>query len=260
MKETRSNTTRHNISRDSLFNGELTCYQHEKGYRFSIDAVLVAHFMDVRQNDRILDLGTGCGIICLILLYRHQSRVREVCGIEVQHGLADLADKNIQANGFEEGGRIIQGDIKFILDLVQPESFDKIICNPPFYTPGSGRENEIEETSHARHQILADLQDFLMAAASAVKNKGSVYFIYPADRACEFVLIAQSFKLEVKKLQFVYSYPQKGGSARLVLIHCLKNGGKGVEIMNPFYVYRQKNGTFSSEMQEFYNPLSLCSQ
>lgn len=258
MSETRSNTTRPNLSRDSLFNGELTCFQHEKGYRFSIDAVLIAHFLEVRQNDRILDLGTGCGVICLILLYRHQSRVREVYGIEVQHGLAELAEKNLQANGFEERGRIIQGDVKSILDLVQPESFDKIICNPPFYTPGSGRENTIEEANLARHQILADLQDFLMAAASAVKNKGSVYFIYPADRVCEFVLIAQSFKLEVKRLQFVYSYPQKGDAARLVLIHCLKNGGSGVEIMSPFYVYLQKDGAFSSEMQEFYNNNADC--
>ncbi len=242
-----------NISRDTLFDGELICFQHEKGYRFSIDAVLLAHFLDARQNDRILDLGTGCGIISLILLYRHYNVVGEVCGIDIQSGLADLARTNIQTNGFEERGKVVEGDIKNIQTLIQPESYDKIICNPPFYFPGSGRTNTIEEVNLARHQIMATLHDFLFAAVSAVKNRGAVYFVYPADRLCEFVLSAQSVKLEIKKLQFVYSYPHETDSARLVLIHCLKNGGAGTEILAPFYVYRKKNGEFSLEMQNFYN-------
>lgn len=240
------------VSRDSLFEGELICFQHAKGYRFSIDAVLVAHFMDVRKNDRILDLGTGCGIICLILLYRYYSKVREICGIDIQSSLAKLARKNLLANDLSERGRIIEGDIKEIQNLIQPESYDKIVCNPPFYTPGSGRTSTVEEANLARHQILATLQDFLQAAAIVVKNRGSVYFIYPAEKVCEFVLCAQMYKLEVKRIQFVYSYPHETHSARLVLIHCLKNGGAGTEIMVPFYVYCEKNGPFSPEMQACY--------
>lgn len=242
-----------NESCDSLFDGELICFQHQKGYRFSIDSVLVAHFVDVKQGDSILDLGTGSGIIGMILLYRWRERVREVCGIEMQQALAELARKNFQTNDFKSLGRIMQGDIKEIDKLIQPESYDKIVCNPPFFTPASGRTNKNLEAQMARHQILATLDDFLRASAFAVKNGGAVSYVYPAEQICEFIACAKKFRLEVKKIQFVYSYPHKTAIARLVLIQCLKNGGEGTEILPPFYVYREKNGHFSSEMQDFYN-------
>lgn len=241
-----------NLSRDSLFDGELICFQHQKGYRFSIDSVLVAHFIDVKQSDRILDLGTGSGIISMILMYRWRDRVREVSGIEVQQGLAGLARKNFQTNDLEQLGRIMQGDIKEIDKLIRPESYDKIVCNPPFYTPASGRTNKNPEAQMARHQILATLQDFLGASAFAVKNGGTVSFVYPADRICDFISFAKISRLEIKKIRFVYSYPHKTAKARLVLIQCLKNGGAGTEILPPLYIYCEKNGEFSSEMQDFY--------
>jgi tRNA1Val (adenine37-N6)-methyltransferase len=240
------------ISRDSLFDGELICFQHQEGYRFSLDAILLAHFVAVRQHDRILDLGTGSGIISMILLYRWRNRIDEVCGIEIQQGLAELASKNFQANDLEKSGRIVQGDIKKIETLTKPEVYDKIVCNPPFYTQASGRTNRNPEAQLARHQILATLEDFLSAAAFAVKNGGTVFFVYPADLLCEFVAFAQKCRLAVKKIQLVYSYPHKTAPARLVLIQCLKNGGMGAEILPPFYIYCQKNGKFSSEMQQFY--------
>ncbi len=239
-------------SRDSLFDGELICFQHQTGYRFSIDSVLVANFIDVRPNDRILDLGSGSGVISMILLYRWLDVVREVSGIEVQHGLAELAKKNYQINNFVQLGRIIQGNVLEIDKLVKPESYDKIVCNPPFYTPTSGRINKNTEVQLARHQILATLQDFLRASAYAVRNGGTVSFIYPAERSCEFVFFAKKNKLEVKKIQFVYSYPSKTATARLVLLQCIKNGGAGTEILPPFYIYCEKNGEFSVEMQDFY--------
>ena len=240
------------ISHDSLFEGELICYQHQKGYRFSIDSVLVAHFVEVRKNDRILDLGTGSGIICMLLLYRWRDRIGEVSGIEIQQGLAELAGKNFQANNLEQFGRIMQGDIKEIDKLVKPESYDKIVCNPPFYNPASGRTNENPEAQLARHQILATLQDFLCASAFAVKNGGVVSFVYPAEQICEFISSAKKVRLEIKKIQFVYSYPGKSAIARLALVQCLKNGGGGTVIPPPLYVYCEKNGAYSAEILDFY--------
>lgn len=240
------------ISRDSLFDGELTCFQHQKGYRFSVDSVLVAHFVNVKQNDRILDLGAGAGVISLILMYRWRDKVKEVTGIEVQQGLADLAEKNFQYNDFQLLGRIITGNIQKIETLIKPESYDKIVCNPPFYIPTSGRISTHSEAQRARHQILATLQDFLAAAAFAVKNGGVVTFIYPAEQISCFIFTAEKYRLAVKKIQFVYSYPHASASARLALIQCFKNGGAGTDILPPFYIYSEKNGAFSSEMQVFY--------
>jgi len=241
-----------NLSCNSLFDGELICYQHLKGYRFSIDAVLAAHFIEVRKNDRILDLGTGTGIIAMILLYRWQNRVREVSGIEVQQGLAGLARKNWQANGFLPHGRIIEGDIKDIDKLIRPESYDKIVCNPPFYSPTAGRLNKNSEARLARHQILATLEDFLYASAYGVKKGGAVSFIYPAEQSCSFILLADKFQLQVKKIQFVFSCPHQTDPARLALLQCRKKGGPGTEILPPFFVYGKNTRDYSREMQDFY--------
>lgn len=240
------------ISRDGLFDGELICYQHQKGYRFSIDSVLLAHFVEIKHGDAILDLGTGCGIIAMILLYRWQDRIRQVSGIEVQQGLANLAGKNLVANNLDQLGHIIQGDIKEINKLVLAESYDRIVCNPPFYAPMSGRINKNQETQTARHQILATLQDFLCATAFAVKNGGEIFYIYPAERMSEFITLAEQYRLQVKKLQFVYGYPHSANPARLVLIRCCKNGGRGVEVLPPLYIYCQKNGDFSPEIKKYY--------
>ena len=252
VEERGNSQDKEGITGDSLFDGDLTCCQRTAGYRFSIDAVLLAHFAEVRRGDRILDLGTGCGIIMLILLYRWGERIQEVVGLEIQEGLTDLAARNLKANGLEQKGRVLAGDIKKILDLVPAESFDTVVCNPPFYQCGSGRESDNTEAKLARHQCLATLDDFLQASAAAVRNKGSVYCIYPADQIARFTVLAGRNRLEVKKLQFIYGYPQEESEARLVLVHCLKNGGTGTKILPPFYVYSQKNGAFSPEMQKFY--------
>jgi len=201
-----------------------------------------------------LDLGTGSGIIAMILLYRWQDRIGEVLGIELQPGLAELAEKNLQVNGFSRYGRVIYGDIKEIDKMIGAESYDKIVCNPPFYRPGAGRSSSNPEAEQARHQVLATVEDFLRAAAFAVKNGGEVAFIYPAERLCEFIISAGKYRLEVKKIQFIYSYPHTTASARLVLIQCLKNGGGGTDILSPFYIYGEKNGEYSKEMQDLYTP------
>jgi tRNA1Val (adenine37-N6)-methyltransferase len=240
------------VSQDCLFEGDLQCSQSIDGYRFSIDSVLVAHFVKVRDNDRILDLGTGCGILMLILLYRWAGRISEIVGVEVQQNLAGLARKNLQTNGFETRGQIVEGDIKNLASFFAPEAFDTIVCNPPFYDHGSGRQSYNFEARLARHQILADLDDFLLASSLAVKNKGTVYFIYPAGLIGTFITLLSQYRLVVKRLRFVYSYPQMKHDARLVLIECKKNGGGGANILAPLYIYQEKNGAMTKEMQEYY--------
>lgn len=240
------------ISRDSLFDGELICYQYQKGYRFSIDAVLLAHFVTVKKGDSLLDLGSGSGIIPMILLYRRKNLIRHIVGIEVQQELADLAATNLTANSFDSLGRIIHGDIKKIDTLITPESYDTIVCNPPFYAPASGRLSQNQQSLLARHQISGTLEDFLRAAAFAVKNGGDVYFIYPAEGIGACISQAAKYRLEIKTLQFVYSYPHATDPARLVLIRWCKNGGPGTEVLPPLYVYGQKNGDYSPEIQKYY--------
>lgn len=241
-------------SRDTLFNGRLTCMQHTAGYRFSVDAILAAHFQVPCKGASLLDLGAGCGVISIIAMYRWAGRIREICALEVQPQLAELALCNFRQNGFSDKCRVVTGDFRNILQYVPAESFSQVICNPPYYRRGSGRTSGDIESLHARHQILADLHDTVGAAAAAVKNRGTVVFVYPAEGLGELLSELSQAKLEPKRLQCVYSYPDAAAAACLVLVAAVKNAGHGVKVMPPFYIYTRKNGEFSPQMKKIYLP------
>jgi len=242
----------HNLDKNSLFDGELHCDQHVEGYRFSIDAVLLAHYISVKKNERILDIGTGSGVISLILLYRYVDLIAECSGIEIQKNLFELAKNNIKINRFEHKNKIFNCDVKSINEYCLAESYDRIVCNPPFYPPNSGRNNIVTESNIARHQKAGGLDAFLAGAAYAVKNRGSVYFIYPAEHLAEFLLTATIHNLEGKNLRFIYNYPKSTKGAKLVLIKTTKNGGKGLVVSDPLYIYTHKNGPYTPEVDAYY--------
>lgn len=246
------NVPEQSVSCDTLYDGDIICYQHQNGYRFSIDSVLLANFLTVRRDDKLLELGGGCGVVSLIILYRWLYLVGGISAIEIQPALAELARQNFVVNGFEEKATSIEGDIREIKTLVGPESYDMVISNPPFYLPSAGRMNRNREAQQARHQLNGKVVDFFAAAAFAVKNGGSFFCIYPADRVAELLAVSAIHKLIAKKIQFIYSYPDDNMTARLVLTEFKKNGGEGMEVLPPFYIYGQRNGDYSSEMKRFY--------
>jgi tRNA1Val (adenine37-N6)-methyltransferase len=186
------------------------------------------------------------------MAYRWGNIVKSITGLEIQPPLAHLARKNMTLNGFYEFCRIITGDVTRLLQYVKRESFSRVACNPPFYKDGTGRTNRNRESLHARHQILGTLEDFVFAAAAAVKNGGSTYFVYPAEGLTDLLVLNKKHKLEPKQIRLIYSYPHPDKSAKLVLVKSIKNGGDGVAIMPPFYVYTEKNGGYSADMENYY--------
>lgn len=244
------------FSDDSMFDGELICRQHKNGYRFSIDAVLAAHFHIPKKGERILDLGCGCGIIGLLMMFRWPETIDFVSSLEIQPSLKKLADHNYAANGYADRCTCQLGDTRNILEYFEPESFSHVVCNPPFYQITQGRQNVDSESRVARHQVAGDLDDFVRAAAAVVKNRGSAVFVYPADMFLDLSNALNHVRLIIKKIQFIYSYPNSTKEAKLVVVECKKNGGKGVKILPPFYIYSERKGSYSQEMQILYNQLS----
>ncbi len=241
------------MQKDSLFDGKLVCYQHKSGYRFSIDSVLLAHFADVRKNEKILDLGTGCGVIGLILCYRHQAKKISLTGIEYQSDLADLALANIAENGFQKQFSVIREDLNRYRTVVKPESFSLVTANPPFYAQGSGRVNKNIEATAARHQGESGLVGFLEAAAFAVKNRGRVVLIYPAESISALISLLQGQRLIPKKIQFIYPYPESD-NANLVIVEAMKNGGTSSSVFAPLYIYQFKNGPYTKQVESMFLP------
>jgi tRNA1Val (adenine37-N6)-methyltransferase len=238
------------LTRDSLFNGRLLCAQFKRGYRFSADAVLAAHFCRPSQDDLILDLGCGSGIIGLILVFRHPC-VR-VTGLEVQQELARLAEENIRTNNLESRASVIRGSLRDISTLVASESFDLVVSNPPYRQPGNGRVSPNDQRARARHEIDASLSEVVRAAAFAAKNRGRVVFVYPAARTMTLTAALKNARLEPKRLQPVYSYPGSP-EATLILVEAVKNGGEEVQLLAPFYIYARQNGPYSEAMQTLYD-------
>jgi tRNA1Val (adenine37-N6)-methyltransferase len=242
------------VSCDTLFSGRVHCLQHQAGYRFSVDAILAAHFSPPSSGATVLDLGSGCGVIALICLYRWREQIASVSCLELQPGLAALAARNRDMNGFGEKMKVVQGDLRNILNFFPAESFAQVICNPPSYKKNSGRPCQDQESFIARHQVHCSLAEVVGAAAAVVKNRGKVVFVYPATGLNSLFSALHQYHLVPKRLQIIYSYPDAAAPARLVLVEAIKNGGEGVRILAPFYIYERRLGAYSAEMQRLYDP------
>lgn len=233
---------------DSLFNGRLRCRQHCKGYRFSLDAVLLANFISIRPADKVLDLGCGSSIVSLILAYRWP--VCTFTGLEIQPDLVKLARENAAQNKLEERITILHGDLRQIDKNINAGQFDWVVTNPPYRKTGTGRKNIDPEQLVARHETTADIATVVKAAGWALKNRGRLACIYPAVRGAAILYELKKQGLEPKRMQAVYSYP--GSSAALLLIEALKGGGEELSILPPFYVYLEPEGEYSPEMAACY--------
>ncbi|MBW2466871.1 MAG: tRNA1(Val) (adenine(37)-N6)-methyltransferase [Deltaproteobacteria bacterium] len=235
---------------DTLFDGRLNCLQHRKGYRFSVDAVLLGNFIRPRRGETILDLGCGCGIVSLILAYRWPSV--NITALEIQPDLAVLARKNVKLNNWQERIKTVQGDLKEIKKYIAPGSFDWVVSNPPYRKPGTGRVNPGTEQAVARHEQAADLESVTRAANWAARKGGRACFIYPASRGAAVISGLKNTGLEPKKILPIFSYP--GNAASLLIIEAVKQGGEELTLLSPFYIYEKKDGGYSPEMLRFYSP------
>lgn len=226
--------------------------QHVTGYRFSIDPVLLAHFVRFKKDERVLDLGAGCGVLGLILLYRLPDSIYRLTAFELQDSLAELARLNVIANSYQDKMEVVKGDLCRIADFFAAGSFTSVVCNPPFYTPRSGRTSTNEEALIARHQVRCNLSEILHSAACVLKNRGRIFLVYPAELLAVLFTQLKISGFAVKRMQTVYSYPEQESEARLVLVEALKNGGDGMRVESPLYIYSEKDGEYSQELQAMY--------
>jgi len=212
---------------DAIMNGRLRLIQSRNGYRFSIDAIFLSDFVTVRDEDVVVDLGTGCGIMPLILLTKRTINI--VFGLEIQEELAVQAARNARLNGFEARMKVVLGDLKRL--PLQAGSADVVICNPPYRKVASGRVNPDLRRAIARHEILASLDDVLGAASNLLRPKGRFATIYPCARLADILCRLGRFNLEVKRLRIIY--PSFQSRAKLVLIEACPGGRRGLVIEPP---------------------------
>lgn len=236
---------------DELVQCRLKLLQKRRGYRFSLDAVLLAHFASPKKRDRILDLGTGSGIISLILARRFSSV--EITGLEVQDALTDMAVRNVRLNDLEKRITIQQGDLRHIRSFFDFGSFDCALFNPPYRKLRSGRVNPEEEKALARHEIKGSIGDFLSAAGYILKEAGRLYLIYPASRIVELFYQMRVQRLEAKRMRMVHSRMTSG--ADFALVEGIRGGREEMKVMPPLFIYGEGE-EYSPEMKEIFRSLS----
>jgi tRNA1Val (adenine37-N6)-methyltransferase len=229
MKSSRSHEVklRPDETLDEFLDGRLRLIQSARGYRFSIDAILLAQFVTVKPRDVVVDLGAGCGIISLLLLL--EKPVGYVIALEIQQNLADQAVRNASLNGAMDRMGVLLADLCRV-PFRKPVA-DLVVCNPPFRRPGSGRVNPDIQRAIARHEIMASLNDILSAASAVLKPKGRVAVIYPAARLVDLLVRMRAFDFEPKRMQMVY--PSMGEESKRVLVEGARGGKGGVKVLPP---------------------------
>ncbi len=231
---------------DLLRRHDLRILQPARGYRFSLDPVILCDFA-LPAGGRIADLGCGCGIIPL-LMARLASGAR-VTGVEVQGGMADLARRNVELNGLADRVDILESDILDLGELLPANGFDLVLANPPYRRRGEGRISPLAGRDLARHESSATLADFLAVSRRLVRPGGRICFIYHPGRLVELLHLAQGARLAPRRLRMVHG--DVAAPARMFMVELMKGSRGGLEILPPLLVYGADGG-YTGEMLRIY--------
>lgn len=209
--------------------------QSSDGYRYSIDAFLLADFCIIHRNATILDIGSGCGIVSFLLARIYPDA--RIFGIEIQSDLIRIAKDNLRRNALLKNIHFIHGDIRNIEQFFPAGSCDIAVSNPPYHTVGSGRINPHPERASARHELKGRLGDFIRAASMVIRSRGYFYTIYTAQRTSDLFDMCRRFKLEPKIVRTIH--PRPDAEANLILMKAVKNGRPGLRILPPLFIYEK---------------------
>ena len=211
-------------------------YQDSECFSFSLDSIMLANFATIRFRDnKIADLGSGNGVIPLILSLRTN---KNIIGVEIQKKLSDMAKRSIEYNGLEDQIQIINQDMKDFAKSEYFESFDLITCNPPYFKiKDKNFLNDSYEKIIARHEVEINLSELLVVARKLLKNNGNFAIVHRPERLIEILLEFRKNNIEPKRIQFVYEKISKGST--LVLIEGQKGGKEGLKIENPIVMYNE---------------------
>lgn len=238
---------RENERLDELQRNGYCIIQNPEKFCFGMDAVLLSGFAKAKQGSRVLDLGTGTGIIPILMEAKTQAE--HLTGLEIQEESADMARRSVAINGLEEKINIVIGDIKEAGQIFGGASFDVVTCNPPYMIGEHGITNLDAPKAIARHEILCTLEDVVSQAAKVLRPGGNFYMVHRPFRLSEIMVLLVKYKLEPKRMRFVHPFVDK--EPNMVLIEANRGGKSRMTVEKPLIVY-QKQGVYTDEIYEVY--------
>ena len=214
---------------------------------FGMDAVLLSGFAKVKPGERVVDLGTGTGIIPILLEAR--SKGASFTGLEIQPESADMASRSVQLNDLQERVHIVNGDIKEAVQIFGAASCHVVTSNPPYMTAQHGLQNPDQPKAIARHEVLCTLEDVIKAAAYLLRPGGKLFLVHRPERLVDIFTAMREHRIEPKRMQMVH--PSCGKRANIVLIEGSAQGGRELKLLPPLYVY-DENGNYTKEIDAIY--------
>lgn len=232
---------------DDLQRNGLKIIQKTDGFCFGMDAVLLSGFASVKPGEQALDLGTGTGIIPLLLSAK--TKGEHFTGLEIQTEIMKMAQRSVALNGLEKKIDIIQGDIKEASRIFGAASFDVVTSNPPYMNDAHGLKNPGDVKAISRHEVLCTLEDVVREGTKALKPGGRFYMVHRPHRLAEIITVMRQYKLEPKRMKFVHPFADK--DANMVLIEAVRGGGAWLKLEPPVIVYKEP-GVYTDEIYEIY--------
>ena len=232
---------------DDLNRNGLMIIQDPNRFCFGIDAVLLTGIIHAEHTGRLLDLGTGTGIIPILLTAK--TKCRSFTGLEIQPESVDMARRSVRLNKLDEIVTIDEGDIRLATDIYKPSAFDVVTVNPPYMPANGGLVSESSPKAIARHELLCTLPDCIKSAAALLKPRGKFYMIHRPQRLADIMTLLRKYGLEPKYLRFVYPYADK--APNMVLLSAVKGGNPMLNAAPPLVVYGA-DGEYTDEVRKIY--------
>lgn len=232
---------------DDLQRNNYKIIQDSDRFCFGMDAVLLSGFARAKEGDQVLDLGTGTGIIPILLAAK--TMAAHITGLEIQPDSADMASRSVKLNELEEKVEIITGDIKEAVSLFGAASFDVVTCNPPYMTEHHGLTNPEAPKAIARHELLCTLEDVISQSSRLLRPGGNFYMVHRPFRLADIIVLLRQYRLEPKRMKLVHPFVDK--EPNMVLLEASRGGKARITVEKPLIVY-QEPGVYTDEIYDIY--------
>ena len=234
---------------DDLQYKGLKLIQNKNGFCFGVDSVLLSDFAkDIKSNSVVMDIGTGTGIIGILLCGK--TNLRKIYGVEIQTDVAEMAKRSIELNHLKNRFEIINCDINQIFEFLEPNSMDSIVTNPPYKKANTGVQNEEEKQIISRHEVKCTLEDIVEKSSKLLKDRGAFYMVHRAERLVDIVCVLRKYRLEPKNIRFVHPKPKE--KPNLILVKAVKYANPFLKIDKPLVIH-DEDGNYTEEVNRIYD-------